>query len=271
MATKRQDGALLADTITKLPPEAKDAVIVSGSHGGRYPGMLAAQAGVRAVILHDAGVGKDAAGIGCLADLAGAGIAAATVSHMTCRIGDTDDMMARGRISHANAPARAAGVMPGIDCAMAARLLQTAAIGNGAVAALGEARSTLLVDGSKRRILLLDSASLVQPDDAAQIIVTGSHGGLVGGDPAMALRVDGFAAVFSDAGIGIDQAGIGRLPALDGRRIAAFVVAADSASIGEAASIFQDGIISAVNRTAEALGARPGLSAKAVLLAWARR
>ena len=51
---------ILADTITKLPPEAEGAVIVSGSHGGRYPGQLAAKAGARAVILNDGGVGRDA-------------------------------------------------------------------------------------------------------------------------------------------------------------------------------------------------------------------
>ena len=98
-------GVLCADTITKLPPEAAGAVVVSGSHGGRYPGYLAAKVGVRAVILNDAGIGLDEAGIGSLAYLAAIGTAAATVSHLSCLIGDTDDMLARGRISRANATA----------------------------------------------------------------------------------------------------------------------------------------------------------------------
>ena len=38
-------GILAADTITKLPPDAAGQVVVSGSHGGRYPGYLAAKAG----------------------------------------------------------------------------------------------------------------------------------------------------------------------------------------------------------------------------------
>src|SRR5690606_33912303 len=113
-----------------------------------------------------------------------------------------------------------------------------------------------------RRILLLDSAAMVLPGDAGHIVVTGSHGGLVGGVPAMALRTDGFAAVFHDAGIGIDGAGITRLPALDARGIAAFTVAAASARIGDARSVFGDGVISAVNETAGALGARPGMAAR---------
>jgi hypothetical protein len=106
--------------------------------------------------------------------------------------------------------------------------------------------------------------------DAAQIIVTSSHGGLVGAAPAMALRAEGFAAVFTDAGIGIEEAGTTRLPALPARGIAAFTVPAESARIGEAASSFRDGVISRVNETAARLGTRGGERAAPVLLAWSR-
>src|SRR5205085_5806873 len=116
-------GVLTADTITKLPPEAEGAVVISGSHGGRYPGYLASKAGVRAVILNDAGIGKDEAGIGSLPYLEALGIAAATVSHMSCRIGDTGDMLARGVVSRANAVARAAGVSEAMPCPEAAERL----------------------------------------------------------------------------------------------------------------------------------------------------
>jgi hypothetical protein len=64
--------------------------------------------------------------------------------------------------------------------------------------------------------------------------VTGSHGDLVGDDPKMVLRVDGFAAAFNDAGIGIDRAGLGWLAPLDARGIAVITVAAATARIGEA-------------------------------------
>src|SRR5215210_5970371 len=119
-------GILAADTITKLPPDAAGQVVVSGSHGGRYPGYLAARAGLRAVILNDAGVGKDEAGIGSLAYLAGLGVAAAVVSHASCRIGDTQDMIARGRVSRSNDAARKVGVSPGMACLEAAVLLTSA-------------------------------------------------------------------------------------------------------------------------------------------------
>jgi hypothetical protein len=261
-------GVLAADTITKLPAEAAGGVIVSGSHGGRYPGYLAAKAGVRAVILNDAGVGKEAAGIGALPYLEALGIAAAAVAHDSCRIGDTADMLVRGRISHANPVAVQAGVAPGMGCREAAIRMTSAPVRNMDAPPVGEGRAELAEVGS-RRIVLIDSAALVGPEDAGQIVVTGSHGGLVGGDPATALRTDAFAAVFNDAGIGIDEAGIGRLAALDERGMAAFTVAAASARIGEARSSFEDGVISRVNATAQRLGAREGAAAREVLLRWA--
>jgi hypothetical protein len=90
--------------------------------------------------------------------------------------------------------------------------------------------------------------------------VTGSHGALVGGRPENALRVDALAALFNDAGIG--AAGVGRLPALDERGIAAATVACDSARIGDGRSTYFDGVLTRVNRTAEAAGARPGMAAR---------
>ncbi len=82
----------------------------------------------------------------------------------------------------------------------------------------------------------------------------------MGGRPENALRVDALAALFNDAGIG--AAGVGRLPALDERGIAAAAVAADSARIGDGRSTYFDGVVSRVNRTAERAGARPGMAAR---------
>ncbi|WP_197094572.1 hypothetical protein [Microvirga massiliensis] len=265
------DAAVLtADTITKLPAEATGAVVVSGSHGGLYPGTLAAKARVRAVILNDAGIGKDEAGIASLHLLERFGIAAAAVSHMSCRIGDTADMIDRGVISHANAPARACGVTGGMSCREAAEALRKAPLAAPDVPTLVEGRSEVQVPAAHRRVILLDSAALVRPDDSGHIVVTASHGGLVGGNPAMALRTDAFAAVFHDAGIGVDGAGLTRLPALDERGIAAVTVAASSARIGEALSVFEEGVVSAANAAAQRLGAQIGRPVRSLLEAWAR-
>ena len=70
---------MIADTVTVLPPEAAGAVLIAGSHCGVYAAYLAVKAGVRAVILNDAGVGRDRAGIAGLDFLDDLGIAAAAV------------------------------------------------------------------------------------------------------------------------------------------------------------------------------------------------
>jgi hypothetical protein len=254
--------AVAADTITKLPPEARGRTVLSGSHGGVYPGWLAAAAGARAVVLSDAGVGRDEAGIAGLALCAQLGMAAAAVDAHTARIGDSADMLARGRISRANAPARAAGVAPGQSCRDALAALAGAPVWDAALPPRpGEGRTTLELAGARRPVVLVDSAALVEAADAGAVIVTGSHGALVGGRPELALRVDGFAALFNDAGVGPDGWGTSRLPALDQRGIAAATVAAASARIGAARSSYEDGCLSAVNATAAALGLAVGQAA----------
>jgi len=262
---------LIAPTITKVPDSCAGAVLVTGSHGGVYPGSLAIKARVRALIVHDAGIGREEAGIASLALLDAAGIAAAAVSHLTARVGDTADMLARGRISRTNAAAASCGVAEGMPCAEAAERLRAAEWRQTEVAAVAEGRTVERPEGAVRNLVLIDSAALVDAAaDVGAVIVTGSHGGLVGGDPRMALRAEGFAAAYHDAGIGIEQAGLGRLPALEARGIAGITVAAASARIGDARSILDDGVISAANPTAIRLGAVIGGPARDVLLAWTR-
>ena len=263
------EDVVLADSATKLDARARGRLIVTGSHGGRYAGYLTLLAHPRAVIHNDAGVGKDEAGIAVLAMAQALGVAAATVSHASCRIGDAADMQRRGIISFANAEAAALGVNPGMACSEALRRLRAATASDRDPEPCGETRRVLDGAGWLRRIVLIDSASLIAAADSGQIIVTASHGALVSGDARMALRVDGFAAVFSDAGLGRDAAGIGRLPALDRRGIAGVTVSAASARIGDAPSVYDEGIISHVNAAAAGRGARAGEPLKARLLDWA--
>jgi hypothetical protein len=267
--TDLPNAIVLADTATKLGPDARGAVIVTGSHGGPYAAYLTLKAHPRAVIHNDAGVGKDDAGIAVITMAQALGVAAATASHASCRIGDAGDMMARGVVSRANALARALGVVPGMACRDAGLSLIAARPSDRDPDACGETRRVLDQAGWRRRIVLIDSASLIDPGDKGQIVVTASHGALVGGNARMALQVDGFAAVFSDAGVGRDDAGISRLPALDGRGIAGIAVSAASARIGDAASVYEDGIVSHVNDTARSFGARVGERLKPRLATWA--
>ncbi len=262
---------IVADSVTKLPPAARGAVLLTGSHGGHYVGTVALSAGVRAGVFHDAGLGLDEAGIASLPLFDSLGIPAAAVGHETARIGDAQDLLARGRLTRVNAAARALGVRPGMACADALPLLESAASTRYDPPRAAEARTTIEIPGAVKAVVLVDSASLVSAEtDRGAIVVTGSHGGLVGGDPAAALRTDAFAAVFHDAGIGVDQAGIGRLPTLDERGIAGLVADGMTCRIGEARSVFETGIVSACNETAARLGARPGLAVREIVEEWAR-
>jgi hypothetical protein len=112
------------------------------------------------------------------------------------------------------------------------------------------------------QVWALDSASLVLPEHKAAIVITGSHGGLLGNRPETALKYDVLGALYNDAGIGKDSAGTSRLPALDARGIAAATVSATSARIGDARSTYEDGIISRVNARAASLGLREAISAR---------
>jgi len=251
---------IVADSVTKLGPEARGAVLVAGSHGGVYAAYLAAAARLCGVILNDAGIGLEEAGVAGLFYLERLGIAAAAVGHQTARIGDGADMMSRGRLTRLNAPAAALGCEVGDPCAEAADRLRAAPALHVTPPPYEEARLLLRDAPDEPKIWGLDSNALVRPEDKGAIIVTGSHGALLGGKPETAIRVGALAAIYNDAGIGIDDAGISRLPALAARGIGGATVAAATARIGEARSTWETGRISALNRIAEGWGGRLGMS-----------
>jgi hypothetical protein len=251
---------LTADSITRIGEEARGAVVVNASHGGIYAAYLAAKLGVAAAIFNDAGVGRDGAGISGLDYLEELGIPAATVGHDTARIGDGADMLARGVITHTNKLAQALGCRPGIACRAAAEGLQRAEPARREPPEALE--GAFLLERERPSIWALDSASLVSPEHHDAIVITGSHGGLLGGRPETALKYDVRAAFYNDAGLGIDEAGVSRLQALDARGIPAATVSAASARIGDARSSYEDGILSRVNARAAALGLVPGMTAR---------
>ena len=255
---------LLAPTATRIPAEARGGVLVCGSHAGRYVGYLAARAGVRAVILNDAGVGLHAAGIAALPFCQSLGITAAAVAHTSARIGDAEDMLAHGIVSYVNVAAAARGVVAGVSCARAAERLREARLppDDAECPDYEEARTLAGTNRHGLSIVCVDSVSLVTDEDAGQVVVSGSHGGVVAGQRELAIRVPAAAAFYNDAGIGKDEAGVSRLPVLDERGIAAATVDAATARIGDARSTLEDGVVSRANATAIALGIEPGMTAR---------
>lgn len=255
--------ALVADSVTQLKEKARGAVCVCGSHGGLYPAWLAARAGAHAVVLNDAGIGRHSAGIAGIWWLAGLGIAACAIEHRSARIGDGADTLASGIVSTVNDVAARLGCLPGHTCKQAVEWLlergeeeETREIPE-----FGETRSRIRNSGH-RDVWALDSVSLVRAEDRRSIVVTGSHGALLGGKPDHVLDVDVFAALFNDAGGGKDGAGYARLAALDPRGIAAATVSSQSARIGDGLSTYDTGVLSHLNETARRLELREGMTAR---------
>ncbi len=249
---------VVLDSITHLLPEHAGKVVLAGSHGGAYAAYLAAAGHVAAIILNDAGVGKDQAGIAVLGYFDAIGGAACTVGHMSARIGEGRDMMESGIITGANQAARNLGCKRGQPCADAARLLLAAKPSAKDYEKHEESR--FLLDDGPIKVWGIDSVSLIRKEDDGCIVIAGSHGAVLGGRPETALKYPAMAAVFHDAGIGKDRNGVTRLPALDPRGIAAAVVSADSARIGDARSMWETGKLSVVNETAKAWGIKIGMS-----------
>ena len=247
---------LIADTVTKLDSRTTGRVLIAGSHGGVYAGWEAACAGVRAVILHDAGVGLDRAGIGALDWLQELEIAAATVDYRSAIIGNGQSMASAGTISFVNDVASSLGCRPDqstMDCANA---LLVAPISSKRIPTHDEARFIIRERAGEPIIMGCDSVSLVRAQDEGAIVITASHGELLAGAPSWGSRPDVLAAVFNDAG----SSTAARLPDLDTRGIAGATVAAASARIGDARSTWGTGTITHVNQSAAKAGARPGIS-----------
>jgi hypothetical protein len=254
---------LVFDSVVKLPAEANGAVVVGGSHAAVYAAYMSAKYGCRAAIHHDAGIGKDEAGVSGLAYADKLGMAMAAVATATARIGDGQDLHSRGIISRANALAAACGVTPGMSCRDAAELLKTAPWPHTAPPHKGEDRH--VIEG----ISCIDSSSLFIPQDRDKVVATGSHCALNSGMATAPFRPR--LAFFNDAGLGADRGGVLGLDLLEKEGIAGVAVAALSARIGDGGSTLQDGTISAANQPARRLGARVGGSALALARAVAEK
>jgi len=255
-----QTGApiLVTDTITILKPENAGAVVVSGSHGGTSSGRFSLQMPLAGVFFNDAGIGKDDAGIRSLSENDVVGLPTVTVSHSSAEIGSGPDTWGNGVVSRANAAAIAIGVAQGMTVSAAASILALAKkIPQTPAGAEPPTlwRGTEDIDG--RQIVLMESISMLKPDDAGKLVISGSHGGAVSAE--FVRRHHPRLAVFSDAGMGRNKAGIASLAELDATGIAVVAVSHLSARIGEPKDVLHSGVISAANAPARALGFAVGV------------
>jgi len=243
--------------------ECAGHVLISGSYGGEYNAYNAAKLGARAIILNDAGVGIDNAGINGIDYLDRVNVAAATADAMTCHIADADNMLKEGIISHVNSTARKLGCLPGQTVSECAELMKAAPICTADLPPIsGGKRHTPTITQGGRSIVYIDAAPMLETEDEGSIVITGSHAALFRGQPDNVININVFAIFFSDAGVGKNNAGILRLAELDKRGIISAAVSVSSARIGHALEIYNNGIISHVNKTSIEIGAKPNMMLK---------
>ena len=102
----------LLDSIAHICNEQSNAVVISGSHGGRSAAgfVIALSQKPSCVFFNDAGGGKEDSGKVALEMLQAQGIPCVCYSHMSARIGDSKDGFDNGIVSGVNELARTLGI-----------------------------------------------------------------------------------------------------------------------------------------------------------------
>lgn len=105
-------------------------------------------------------------------------------------------------------------------------------------------------------VVRVDSIAYVEPEDAGQIVIAGSHGGASSGRYAAQYPLG--VCFLNDACGGKDMAGIASLAMLDALGRCGATYDAMSARIGDSQDAWENGVISHVNVAAARLGFRTG-------------
>lgn len=104
---------LLLDSVSMLQPADRGRIVITGSHGGSVSAEFALRHRPRLVVFNDAGGGRHDAGWAALARLDRDGIAAVAVAADSGQIGQPQDMLAHGILSHCNRTSVAMGLHEG--------------------------------------------------------------------------------------------------------------------------------------------------------------
>ena len=238
-------------------------VIVGGSYAGASTTGDILRTGFKAIIGHDAGIGRARAGISGLPFCDRFGIPMAAVMGTTATLSNGNSVYG-GLISSVNEAAERLGVRPGQKASEAAELMLRGKAGKPIHEEVGVDQTLREMEqvSSGRifaRVWLL-SLPKTYPDD---VFALGTHSARVAAEHAFRWNVKGWIA--NDAGMGKNNSGIAGLAICGERGMPAAAVSAFSASIGDALSTYNDGIISAVNEPALRKGVLIGMTAKEAL------
>lgn len=109
-------------------------------------------------------------------------------------------------------------------------------------------------------VLTIDSATKLPPEADGAVVVTGSHGALYAA--YLSAKAGVRAAIHHDAGIGLDEAGVGGLAYAEKLGLAMAAIATESARIGDAGDLLARGRISRANTQAVACGVAIGMGCR---------
>jgi hypothetical protein len=231
-------------------------VVVAGSFAGALAFGFALERGVRGLVAHAAGVGRDGAGISGLPLADDLDVPAAAVDTTSARLGDGWSLWSDGVIAHVNRRAAALGVAPGQPAHVAAGAMLAAPPGAASPRPLVDRCPRVVAAEDGGRVVLVESMSFAGPEHRGDVLCAGSHGGRVNVEQLLSVRPRG--ALFNDGGGAREASGVSGLAALDEVGVAAACVDAMSARIGDPASTYADGVVSAVNQTARRVGVAVG-------------
>lgn len=235
-------------------------VVVAASYIGVLPARLMAPHQPRAVIGHDGGIGKDAAGTQGLYYLEALGIPAVAAAGDSAELGNGSDLYQAGIVSRLNILAEQCGVRRGMPVKDATELLldkDPTDIGPGTKVR----REIVETSASGRAVVVTDSIIFARPEDRDRnVLVTAGHTGRSGASFLLEFRPWGF--ICSDGGGAKNGSGTAGLEIVEAHGLAGASVSAVSAAIGDAWSSYEDGIIAACNRHARARGVENGMAAR---------
>lgn len=238
-------------------------VVVGGSYAGASTTSDIFPRGMKAIIGHDAGIGKAQAGISGLALCDRFGIPMAAVAGRTATLSNGNSLL-NGTISSVNDAAKQLGVQPGQAARQAAELLLQAKPGRPITEKVGIDLALHEVGKSPSGRILARVWLLNLPDTYPNdVFALGTHSARVAAEHAFRWNVRGWIA--NDAGMGKNNSGIAGLAICGERSMPAAAVSAASASIGDAMSTYNDGIISALNEPAQRKGMTIGMTTRDAL------
>jgi hypothetical protein len=220
---------------------------------------MAMRQGVKAWIAHEAGPGKDEAGVSGLPFADRYGVAAAAIATMEARLGDGWTLLT-GHVNRANTYAQALGVRAGQTGDQAARLMLKAPPGqlHDYFGLVDETIHEMAATPSGKIYACWSFSRVTQahPDD---VFCVASHGAKTMALYALPIRPKGL--ICNDGGRGLDDSGIEGLAEMARHGLAAVAVSSTSARIGDALSTYHDGIVSSANEPARARGVTIGMTA----------